>query len=42
MKEDTKRLDISLPAIGNAVSDMYDFICGSPFYLKGYTDQSSE
>ena len=41
MKEDTKRLDISLPAVGNAVSDLYDFIYGSPFMLIGYTNKQS-
>ena len=39
---DTKRLDISLPSIGNSVSDMYDSIYGQPNaasnYLIGYTD----
>ena len=41
-REDTKRFDINLPALGNSVSDMYDFIYGSPFYLAGYTDKTSD
>lgn len=39
--KDTKRLDILLPSIGNAVATMYDFIYGKPRYKEhniiGYT-----
>lgn len=40
---DTKRLDISLPSIGNAISDVYDSIYGKPAIdgLLGYTDSVS-
>ena len=40
---DTKRLDISLPSIGNAISDVYDSIYGKPTEdgLIGYTDSQT-
>ena len=39
---DTKRLDISLPIIGNAISDVYDTLYGQPQDdgLIGYTTES--
>jgi len=40
--KDTKRLDIYLPSIGNAVATMYDAIYGKPRYesrkIIGYTN----
>lgn len=32
VQDDTKRLDIELPSIGNAISDVYDSIYGRPLY----------
>lgn len=44
-KKDTKRLDIFLPSIGNAIATMYDAIYGKPRYASrriiGYTNKEN-
>ena len=35
MQKDTKRVDVYLPSLGNAVSDFYDALYGEPRYING-------